>query len=49
MLLNLLRDIVNNVPSESYLSLFVFMALFIGALGTAFLTIDYLISRFTNK
>jgi hypothetical protein len=49
MLLNLLRDIVNNVPSESYLSLFVFMALFIGGMSGVFFTVDYLISRFTNK
>jgi len=49
MLLNLLRDIVNNVPSESYLSLFVFMALFIGGMSAIFFTVDYVISHFTNK
>ncbi|MDB5272194.1 MAG: hypothetical protein JWO58_561 [Chitinophagaceae bacterium] len=49
MLLNLLRDIVNNVPSESYVSLFIFMAVFIGGMSAIFFTIDYLISRFTNK
>lgn len=49
MLLNLLRDIVNNVPSESYLSLFVFMALFIAGMSAVFFAVDYVISRFTNK
>ena len=49
MLLNLLRDIVNNVPSESYLGLFVFMALFIGVMSGVFFTIEYVMSRFTNK
>ncbi len=49
MLLNLLRDIVNNVPSESYLSLFIFMALFIGGMSAVFFTVDFVISRFTNK
>jgi hypothetical protein len=49
MLLNLLRDIVNNVPSESYLGLFIFMALFIGVMSAIFFTVDFVISRFSNK
>jgi len=49
MLLNILRDIVNNVPSESYLGLFFFMALFIGGMSAIFFTVDYVISRITNK
>ena len=49
MLLNLLRDIVNNVPSESYVSLFIFLMIFVGGFSAVFLAVDYFMSIFSNR
>gem|GEM_PF-6449782 len=49
MLLNLLRDIVNNVPSESYISLFIFLVIFVGGISSFFLAVDYFRTLFSNR